>query len=211
MSFIDDMLWTDNEGMMYPGGENGILFTAEYCMLKDNEGFNRKHLRAAMNWAISHVTHGKNGFKSDPKEPWSHDNHTGLICISKRLGLEHHKKFFYDGWWRRIHPRDLVFYLVVRGGLMGLLTRPFLFITSIAMILSCLQSYKVRGGRKIVKTDGKILAWMRFNTINMPITKYICTRIVNKHKYFNGWRSVFTTYFVNLEHPILKCSDEAFE
>ncbi len=63
------------------------------------------------------------------------------------------------------------------------------------MIVSCFQTHKVRGERKITKTDGKILTLMRCLAMPMPLTWLICNWLVkNKKRPFplpsNNWHMV---------------------
>ena len=85
----------------------------------------------------------------------------------------------------------------------------FAHIDSIAMIVSCWQTHKVRGGRKIIKTDGKILTFIRCIAMPMPITWLVCNWLVLKRKRvtdhtvfkWSSWFTVFNTYYRLTEHP----------
>jgi hypothetical protein len=192
----------DDNGFLPPGGENGLLFTSEYLKLRqllDEDSmldYNR------VNFALNVYKRQDGNFLVNKKEGWSHDNHTGLVCLSHNIDADYHRKIYYSNFIQRIHPRDILFYLYIRGGITKAIAFPFMFICSISMIISCFQSFKYRriGGEmiKIYKTDGKLLAWLRFNTVKMPLTKKICDYIIKKkHK---GWGHIFETYF-GKRHP----------
>lgn len=90
------------------------------------------------------------------------------------------------------HPKDLIlsfnFKLRIKGGFwFGFCFWPLFLlilgvtpISSIAMMVSCFQTFKVRSGKKIVKTDGKLLAWMVTRSFNMRITRCLCDLLALK-------------------------------
>ena len=123
----------------------------------------------------------------------SHDNMTGIICFSEIYGYEwalYKSKQF-------MHPRDIAFYLYAKYPHWFFWLLP---ITSIAMIISCAQTYKTRNGKKMLRTDGKLLALMRCLAFNMNVTLSICTWLINKNKNFKSWCNVARIYFGN-DHP----------
>ena len=197
--------YIDRYGHLSPWGENGILFTAEYLRLKQIAN-NRKTIydREHGLMAIEHIRVSENEFRAID-EPNSHDNHTAIVSISAQMGFDYHKKFFWKHWWRRIHPRDLVYYLYLKGGVARTLVKPFLFILSAAMIYSCWDTRKKPEG---LRTDGKLLAWLRLNTINMPLTKKICDNLVTTK--FGGWHNIFRIYFKDLNHPNVKLAKQIY-
>ncbi len=169
---------------------------------------------------------------------FSHDNYTGMACgiiNVRRFYQKLHQQrddretlFYIDlankllkqiPFWHR-HPRDLVFLNFLK---IPFLFWPFLWVPSIAMIISCYQTYKVRNGNRIIKTDGKILALARLLTVKMPITYFICNRLISylprelpkpeldtvdpELKGFNrwvwcSWFLIFVYYFKNKHHPL---------
>lgn len=168
--------------------ENELLFTGEYVVLRHLKGF------SSYEGGID-IT---NAYKSDLANNFhiSHDNATGVMCARQVLGFTPIIPIFDKS---RAHPRDIVMY--------GYAKYPFLFwwllwIPSICMIISCYQNYKVRGGRKIIKTDGKILAFIRVKAFNMKITDRICTYLIKKNKFYGNWHEVFKRYFKETEHPL---------
>lgn len=133
---------------------------------------------------------------------FSHDNMTGLYCIYKnRDAILRMRQLpilkWNNRWW--LHPRDMAFYFWCHHPILGL---PFLWIASLAMIVSCIQTYKVRNGKKIIKTDGKLLAYMRCKSFNMGITLAVCTYFIQRHEFFNSWNDVAKMYFKEEGHPL---------
>lgn len=197
-------VWIDKNGLMEPTGENGSLYTVEYLLLCRNyrklvfrdKYFITKTLESIVLDLFKYIFRVENNPTSEnPTEPFSHDNMTGILSLSYILDRKYHKKFFYKYWWRRIHPRDLGYYLYLYNPLF----KPLLLITSIAMIISCFPSYKIIDGAIVPRTDGKILSWIRLNTVRMPITAKICTWLIKKQ--FGSWKNVFSTFFKDKEHP----------
>jgi hypothetical protein len=89
----------------------------------------------------------------------------------------------------------------------------------IAMIVSCYQTFKYKNDVPIIKTDGKILAFLRFTATKMPITEYICTWLIKNKKHktedntfsFGKWSEVFYMYYRNAKHPNRKLMRELDE
>jgi hypothetical protein len=205
MKFIEP-----DKGLVYPSAENNILFVAEYIALRKNA----KELclidLELTHRAIDLITDvDDNLLPTDGDGTFSHDNMTGLVCLSNILDYSFHKKYFNYGWKRRWHPRDVIFYLYAKGGIIGFLASFLLWIPMIAMAVSCAQDYKVRQGRKILKTDGKLLAWLRVNSFNLPITKWLCTKIIERNKEFGSWKHCFEIYF-GKKHPISQFDEEVY-
>lgn len=193
--------WFDSDGFIHTKefpevdqSENGPMFTGLLSCFRPS---------CARVYMIG--DHG-NTFRANSNREWgshfSHDNMTGLYCLSKntfnyftsqRLPIAK-----WNGkWW--LHPRDLAFYFWCHHPILGF---PFLWIASLAMIVSCIQEYKVRDGKKIIKTDGKLLAYMRCRSFNLGITFAICTFFIRRHKYFSSWNDVAKRYFQRPGHPL---------
>ena len=192
---MEDYNYAFKEHILQPGGENAVLFYSEYYLLRQLlvKVSHNDILRGRENILDNRVS--PTFYEVNEQEGWSHDNHTGLVCLSKNTGKHIHRQLKWDNWVQRTHPRDLVFYRMIAGKKWANL---FAWIPMVAMIVSCYQTHKVRNGMKIVKTDGKLLAWLRFNTIKMPTTKRICDYIINKKH--GGWAKQFEIYFGS-EHP----------
>jgi hypothetical protein len=104
--------------------------------------------------------------------------------------------------WAQLHPYVAVPILFFVGLLQ--------FAPEVSMIVSCYQTFKVRKEVKIIKTDGKILALVRLIATPMPLTGYICNRLIEKkvHKLDSGytfkwssWWYVFNEYYKLGHHP----------
>jgi len=208
----------DDRGFMKPWGENGLLFTTENLVLEMKDG-NQDKIDYSTLMTCKAITNVFDGFDityGDENGNWSHDNHTALLCASYILDLQIEDKFLYKGWYRRIHPRDLGYYLYLfytsklpKLGVISTLLRVLLIPTAIAMMVSCYQQTKVRNGVTFNKTDGKLLAWLRFNTVRMPLVERICTYLIERNPIFGSWKNVFTIYF-GADHPNSNFDEEVY-
>jgi hypothetical protein len=54
----------------------------------------------------------------------------------------------------------------------------------IKVVVSCLRDYKASNG--VYETDGKLLAWIALEAVNMPKTKKVCHWIL-KRKFGEQW------------------------
>ena len=151
----------------------------------------------------------------------SHDNATGVMCLAKEenkkalipiIGLEKIKnptglRKLFPFILSRPHPRDIIMYGFAKGGVFKFIFLPFLWITSIAMIISCMQNYKIRNNQKFLKTDGKLLAWMRCKAFNMRITWFICNLFIKYDDDFKNMGNVAEIYY-GKNHPITQLMKE---
>ena len=182
------------------GSENSPMFSGLTWLLFDKI----YGLKLAENERIKMVVHNyetERGYQTYPDDQgrpgnFSHDNMTGATVLHKLID-EKPQLWPYDNQW--FHPRDIAFYLYARF--------PYIFwfllpIASLAMIVSCAQNYKYRGGRQILKTDGKLLAFMRCQAFNMRITFAICTWLIYRNPKFKSWTKVAKIYFKDKNHPI---------
>jgi len=209
--------WFDEYGLvrLYPyeiHKENAGLRTATYSALAMLSGEISQY-RSSVNYvsALEALTDNEYGeIRSYPKtnnRNISHDDITGAICAIKIIGL--HLPAFRNEFPiihpQRFHPRDVAFYFACHyPGLKYLV----LWITSIAMIISCAQTYKVRNGKKIIKTDGKILSLLRILALDMKWTYKICTYLLQKNKHFVSWANCFKIYYAhNDQHPIRRVTE----
>lgn len=207
-----DLKYFESDWRMKPGGENGVLFTAEYLALL---GYPEEWRDKAQK-AINHHIHS-NGRWCTPNEPTlSHDNFTAIVCLSKGYGFEYHKDIFRKELIHTmLHPRDFIFYLRVCEqwySFVGLLLYP---LSLLAQMHSCVTDYKrrTRNGQDLVfiKTDGKLLTWLRCKTFKLGVTSYICTKIINaKTKYFGSWKKCFEIYFQDQSHPNRNMPEENY-
>ncbi len=175
---------------MAPFGSNNILFTAEYTTIAKNED-------QLTQLQVAQLLSFKNPAMDE--ENWSRDNHYGFLALSKRFNLTFHNRLYPSNIKYALQPGDLIFFLWASGGLISTIVSPLLFVTSIAMILSVLiTSYKSINGKEVLATDGQLLTWLAINNFNLPITKYLCDKIVNKK--YGGYYTFFHTYF-GPNHP----------
>lgn len=138
-------IWLDSNGLMYPFGENGILFRAEFDELIYKEVKDLDVESAEK--AIKSQFYGDH-FKFEPntKEPWSHDNHKAIIAISKRNNLNYHKRMYWKDFHKMLHPKDLILFAWATGNWYSWIALLGLWFTSFNMILSCLTDTKIRPG-----------------------------------------------------------------
>ena len=199
----------NQNNLVEPVGENGSLFASEFLILSKKSKASESFLNEFSIKLILFLFRNGKIQCEDENEPWSHDNHTGFVCMSKILGFSYHKKFFYSEWYRRLHPRDLIFYNYIRGGIWKYAMIPFLPLLSIILIESCRLTYKNIDGDKVPSTDGILLTWLRLNAVSMPITEKICTKLVVKN--YGSWKNVFRIYFKDPNHINNNFMDEAYE
>lgn len=182
----------DSNMLLEPGPDNKILFTSEYCSLaqKDDQLTQKQvlNLLRLINPTAS-------------KDIWSRDNHFGFIALSKRFGLNYHKKMWLGDIKYLLQPSDVIFFMYATEGFLSFLAFPLLFISSIAMILTVfLTSYETINDQQVLNTSGKILTWLTINSFNLPITKKICDFIVKKK--FGSYQVFLDIYFADPNHPI---------
>jgi len=214
--------------------ENTLLYQGEYILLKRQFGLDyseelynyKQYLEACL------ADNGLFGELQGNKQKTSHDQLTSIISISYILGLDWHKqiwkdiKFFqYNNYkkWSIVHPRDWIYYGILNKNWLAYLLMPLL---SLIMIESCHKTYKIRPTlfgrvkyrlthwfkkdpsiRQFRATDGKLLSWVRFQALNMPITEKICNWLIRRNPVFGSWKNVFAIYFKDENHPIRKLSN----
>ena len=198
--------WLDKDGFIHlhknptvDQSENGPMFT----------GLMTCHAYPPRKIDIFQIWSADNKFRANSNREYgshfSHDNMTGLYCMNKNLtgGVSVLLPIF--GWNKRMwmHPRDVAFYFWAHYPRFGLL---FLWIASLAMIISCLQTYKYRTEhgvkKKFRRTDGKLLTYLRCRSFDMHITFAICTWIIKRKKEFGSWQRVAEIYFTDENHPL---------
>lgn len=198
---INEKYWDHDTYTLGPLGENEIVFTSEYWVMT-------KRLDQPIDYTYSLMAIRKmmdfdrKGFSSRVMgEPWSHDNQTALVCLSKLCNFDFHHKVFWKDWQWRMHPRDFIFYVWASGGFWGTL---FTLILPIALTLAALEvflrQYKDIDGDKVLMTDGKLLTWLKINSFSLPLTKKVCDFWIDK--YYGGWQNIFKVYFKDENHPL---------
>lgn len=207
---MKDAKWFREDGTMSPFGENGVLFTAEYCVM-ENELLPGSTNVALLGHRVLKTSQVEEDYFSSGEKHFSHDNLTGVFCLSKTLGTDHHKKIWFRNYWAYLHPRDFLWYLWANQRWYSYLVLPFFPIITLAMMHSCWSDFKVRNGNKILKTDGKILSFLRLKAFNMPITARLCDWVLRNNKEFGSWKKCFEIYFRDPEHPLRNFPDEMYE
>lgn len=213
--------WLDQYGLLnlHPQpdrGDNGMLFTSQRFLLRlevgslTQEDERLYHLMVAAHELSPGVYSQTPWNKNDPA---SHDNITGLVSVSVRMGYEYHKTLKIAGrFW---HPRDIGFYNYCKGGWNKLAGISLLWFTKVAQYSTCNDDYKVRPHGKYVDTDGKLLTVCRCLGLKKKFAKTFkkCTEIIKKHgclfdyqddgalTQLDRWDRVFRFYFKNENHP----------
>lgn len=201
------MSYFDEYGMPNPSvGErstNGILFLVELILLLRLKGANVDTHLTNYRWATEMMEMDGRYAQTPWTTPWedeaSHDNVTAIASLSYLLDYEWHKSIRFLSY---PHPRDLIYYGLLQKKWWAKLLQP---IHSLLTIHTCWRYYKAPNG--LPDTDGKLLAWVKFQTYPMPITERICTYFIKKN--FGGWKEVFQTYFREPDNPVRLAAEEA--
>lgn len=176
-----------------PGGENSVLFLAEIATMVKKLGYptiNAYYVEQIIDMTLAP------GFEN---QPLSHDNMTGIVVLSKLYNFNYHKKYMHRSFWRRLHPRDIIFYLHNLNPIMKILTTPFLPIVWLSQLVACYNGYIHPGG--ILDTDGKILAWLRNESMRWTINQQLCNFILRK-RFGYSMQNIFAIYFKDSGHPM---------
>ncbi len=198
----------DRRGHMQPYGENGCLFSWSYSILTYNSG---QMVQMSLPKKVAEsITFGKYTLKDSntTKEPWSDDNHIGLMCINKLMKQKDHflfqgfwnydTKFFYDYWWRRWQPKHFIFFLYSCKWT-RILSLPWLWLMSLWFVGSCLNTKKTGG---VLDTDGKILIFLILSTHpEFKLTRRMCNWAIKKNKLAGSWKKLFEVYYRDPKHP----------
>ena len=200
MDYETDILYANDSGFMPPYGENGVLFTTEYVFLRN---LTKRSTNAFSSVGMEAI---KTTLAPSDVDKLSHDNMTAIVCLSKHYGFEFHKHYFHREWWWRLHPRDIFFYLYMKGGVARLFSFFGIWITVISMVVSALSTQKVANGD--LDTDSKILAWLRCEAAGWfklgLLIKYIIKKRNNASLY-----DIFNVYFrKDKSNPIMKLAKE---
>ena len=200
--------WFDEIGLMraYEGEDsvNGLLFTAYAVMT----GAINPDARQVNEWLIVHI---KSYITKYPdlldlkiKQTWrdpdgerdgSHDEMTAFFYLSKKFGFSYHKKVDLSPYK---HPRDFAWYRMQRSA-RGKLLSP---IYSLVAITTC---YRKQYNKKAEQydTDGKLLYLSRRELSAMPITDFICDKLLEWRWGKSYMKALFDIYFWHSpEHPI---------
>ena len=208
--------WFDKSRLMHLNdhphpldSENGPLFTAYFQCLFAYKMRSKYH-NLSQSIVTINPTPGVYNPSAEGGSHFSHDNMTGLYCLYKMYVGRCPKHLHVLTKYVK-HPRDICFLTYAkiahkRGAFWNVLKHALLTIPSITMMVTCYQKYKVRGGLKIIKTDGKLLAFLRCHTFGLKKTLRICEFIMDKRAVFKTWGHVFSTYFTKPDHPCNRLS-----
>ena len=218
------LIHTSRQDVSIPiDSENPILFTSVFhrAFLL---AYGHKDKESAVT-AISILRNETIGeWRDTPSHGWHGnkfglDNFKAMLCLSKMYGLDYHSKIsIWDRHGGRRFWNDVPFYGWVKYSALyeenklylplKLIFTLLLPLVSLAMIVSCKQTYKnkpywwqkkfwtSKERFKIVKTDGKIIAWLCCKTFNMNKTFNKCEKAINKNtEFFGSWPAVFDRYY----------------
>lgn len=172
--------------LMSPHGDNDILYLTEYVKL-NGTGIGVIEANLAINCYYNSIT---KTFHNIDGSSISLDNYDAIMCLSKHFYLNYHKKFRWGH--QNLCPWDLLFYLHISESYFNWLGTLFLWIPSIWMIISILTS-------SAQSTSTALLTWIKLQSFNLPITKWICNKLV-KFK-VKSWYTYFENYFKDSNHP----------
>ena len=215
--------------------ENTLLFSVQNVFLKKlNKNDSSQLEEDIINFIEKMRNSSTNRFNNLPNvteghdKYISHDQYTALCAFSAYFNLDYHKEFSdkiifntYDNISgefnpkRIIHPRDAIYIGRINDKMWAKLCMPLLCLVT---ILSFIVKYKVRptfwnwfmGGfretrRKIVKTDGQLLTFVRYMGLKnrsklFNITYKFCLWLA-KFRFEGGMTGIFSHYFRPVDHP----------
>jgi len=203
-----DLKYFDSDWGMSPYGENKVLFLAEYLALQNFPSEWREKARICIETHLNE----KREWYTMGEENLSHDNFTAIVCLSSRYGFDYHKDLFRkDLIHSMLHPRDAVFYLSKCERWYSFIGKVMYPISLLAQMHSCYVVEKRRGDQVFLRTDGKLLTWLRCRTFNMRLTSLICTFIIKNNELFKTWKKCFGIYFKDSAHPNNLMPEESYE
>lgn len=211
------MSFWDNEGLLHvepnQDSENGILFATEFHLSEKLLG--NKLDSAKISIAINRTERigWFDPLPSGDNQPWchfSHDNMTALYCLRFLHGYSVQRLPIIEwnnnkdlerinNYW--LHPRDILFYLIMKEKKWSYIG---IILLGIMSLITC--------SAKRERTSGKCLWWMRLNILSLhssnlvrTISKYILTvitKLLQKEHGKNPWIDIFNIYFRNPDHPV---------
>lgn len=198
--------------------ENGILFLAEFLTLKKLNGeLDAQGVSLALSASLACKKYEEdNEFWIDPNPSdnnvpdvhLSHDNLTGMYALHKLCGLSVNT-LFVNKLNRRIwlHPRDLLFYTIMKNRSIGKYLVPLLIFFIIPSIIK---------PREV--TSGKCLWFLRLHLLDIIYSSFITrsllwlTNHILKHDHGSTpFKDVFSIYFKNVDHPINIAMEKYYE
>jgi hypothetical protein len=181
--------------------ENSILYLAEYCLLyKQKFGklpFSRTEIQDTIEYfriGDKHFVAHPDNFDETKENPWSHDNHTGMVTLSYLYNLPYHKTLGYEYWKYRIQPWNLAYYAILSNKYLGFLLKPIIALKHITGVINFTENDKT-------ETGGKIIGYIQLSVLNMDWTKRLCEWILKKNTMFKSYQAVFDYYFKDEKHP----------
>lgn len=142
----------------------------------------------------THFVAHKDSYNEADENPWSHDNHTGMVTLSYLYDLPYHKRLNYDYWIYRTQPWNLAYYATLAYPILGLLLKPIIAIKHVSGVIDFTENDKT-------ETGGKILGFVHLNILGMNLTKKLCEYILKKNTMFGSYQEVFDYYFKCEDHP----------
>lgn len=128
---------------------------------------------------------------------FSKDNFCAVFCYCKIFDLDDIELLPVSSYWKIKHhhassPEWFMFFFWAKYPWLGLI---FLPIISLSMIVSCARVWRsTKGNPPHISTSGKILVFLRLRAFNLPITEWVCNKIINGHKDLLGWDKIFSIY-----------------
>lgn len=191
--------------------ENGPLFTGVYYTEKGNINHSQKTaIRKVLICLYDGVM-----WRTTPdskSERFSHDNFKGIISLILILEKNNAPSTAIFRRWVPLFHKQLIrpdnFFLVgyFKYPLIFWPTLPYVWFT---MLLTCFQTYKVRNGKHILKTDGKIMTRMICKAFGWKYIYKLCTFVLKRERKLKSgetikmsWNMVYQTYFQNDGHPL---------
>lgn len=185
--------------------ENSILFLAEYCLIYKQRFGKLPFTRSEIQDAIEFHRVGPNRFIAQPEDydeakenPWSHDNHTGVVVLSILYKLPYHYTLSWDYLKYRIQPWNLAFYVYAK-----FMDTPVLnwFFYSLAYLVVFIKGFDSMLSKE---TSGKILTYVHMSMLGMTYYRDILAPKMSAKYGQPTWESIFAIYFKAEDHPINK-------
>ena len=192
--------------------ENGVLFTAHYQMLSrllgKVGGTTHDRMGVYRTFGYNEITR-KHFFDPNPAHDndenshFSHDNLTGLHCYMKTIGDNAINRLPTFRWNNRnwLHPRDIIFYSIMKE-------KKWAYLLSLVLVIASVISCVAPRG----KTSGKCLWWLRLQTLKLHPNKLLSLigsstlklveNVMSKEHGDKVWIDTFSIYFAEPDHPV---------
>ena len=206
--------------------ENAILWTYELLLLRELKGEDVEEEKGQFLDALLEMEIKRGLFHQNPAYSFdgdlqnrlmSHDQLTAITSASYRYGWRFHEevwkeikrqKLRYDNYRpdnpeRWLHPRDLIYYGILAD---SKIARLFVPILALICLISCLSKRR--------ETSGKILAWVRFQTLKKKsLTMRLASKVADFIIYLihGSWADVFSIYFSSEGHLIQEKAKQVYK